>query len=271
MSSLPRDVLRALTPVSGDPGVTAPLDIPLPLTDPWRAFAEAHGDGEVIAKGAALQVGGRVGMVVNLETLLGIRPLAPDVPVEAPRAFYSGVSGGGINSDTKQVGVNVFLGSQFGKPIYNLTFRLWMAAQRINAGSNPGYFQTDWRFKTATLAEPNGTWFNNGSALFYDIDSGDGATDVLAKSVITATPNLRQTAALVSVPMVSSTSLVNVYNDSGDEQRLDTLWMMAEPIVVPRMSSAGTNNLCVVLEDIPAGAVAGGNSWTYSYSISFEA
>lgn len=47
-------------------------DIPIPLNDAWRAFFAAFGDGEVPTRGANVQVGGRVNLVVNLETLLGI-------------------------------------------------------------------------------------------------------------------------------------------------------------------------------------------------------
>ena len=47
-------------------------DIPIPLNEAWRSFFARFGDGEVPTRGAAVQVGGRVSLVVNLETLLGV-------------------------------------------------------------------------------------------------------------------------------------------------------------------------------------------------------
>lgn len=65
------DGLSTPSGVEGVPGGSV-LDVPLPLTDTWKAFISAHGDGEIPTRGSNLQVGGQVGITVALETLLGI-------------------------------------------------------------------------------------------------------------------------------------------------------------------------------------------------------
>lgn len=70
----PAEILEGLTVPTSEPGAPpgSSLDIPIPLTAAWRAFLAQWGTGEVPTRGSALQVGGQIGIVVNLETLLGL-------------------------------------------------------------------------------------------------------------------------------------------------------------------------------------------------------
>lgn len=47
-------------------------DIPIPLTPTWQAFVNAYGDGTPLLQGSRLAVGDQIGIVVNLETLVGL-------------------------------------------------------------------------------------------------------------------------------------------------------------------------------------------------------
>ena len=87
-----------VTDANGASASARGADIPLPLTDSWRKFIADHGDGERAYVGSNLQVGGRVNIVVSLETLLGLTtggdgPLPPhiaqqvqDVAIQAVKA-----------------------------------------------------------------------------------------------------------------------------------------------------------------------------------------
>ena len=94
-------------------------DIPIPLTDAWKAFLATYGDGQVPISGSPVEVGEPIKIVVNLETLLGLNS-SDKVPGESRvAAFNIDLEPRGTNQDIGYFGSQTNIDWYNGNAAYN--------------------------------------------------------------------------------------------------------------------------------------------------------
>ena len=172
----------------GEPDPSGPVDLPLELSAPWRKFARDFTENaEEPVRGSALQVGGRVMIVVSLETLLGIdtpgrRPLPPHIP-----------------QTTQDVKIAAGPGTSQADPLHvedSAVEGVFIAQGRGTGAEAPLYVVTPLESKGAAA----------GSPLFVDVVAGDVRATIAGRGTAINSPLYTQQVGSVALARGNSSS-----------------------------------------------------------------